>query len=237
MLRLKDYYETGVDWDLLIEGNTVAAIQLFEAEFEKTGQPSHLFNMALGLLDLGQLERARDCFLKVIRLADVTVESHAVFLGTVQWMMGQTSQAVESWRRGQAAEFRDAAGGISSATALWYAATRLGDSELKSDAARILKRFWPVKDVRGRSRWPGEKAIAGYILGIVQAEDFLEKWTVENHTLESRRLCRAYFWVAVADRGLSNLEKSNYLRLASTRSRRAILEYEFFLSRWELSHI
>jgi lipoprotein NlpI len=80
--------------------------------------------------------------------------------------------------------------------------------------------------------WPGP--IVGYLLGLMDEDTFLIRQTFLNPTLEARRLCRAFFWVAV--QRLSRGDVGNWtLFLKRSVERPQLLETEYYLARHELA--
>jgi len=121
---------------------------------------------------------------------------------------------------------------------LWYAGQQIADKKLVKESLKKLKRYWKVRDYRVFNEWMGTVAIAGFLMDKVPANVFLHEWKDEIDALEYRRMCRANFWI-----GMKCLEEGDettaaaYFKSAFSCSKIAILEYEYFLSKWEYSRL
>ena len=102
---------------------------------------------------------------------------------------------------------------------------------------RSGKKFWKITDCRKVVQWPGTQAIAGFLLAEVSIDEFLDKWKCDIDPLECRRLCRANFWVGMTFLGSSEERAIEHFKKAFTGGSIAILEYEYFLAKWEYSRI
>ena len=221
-------------FDEFLHGSSREAVARFRAEYERTKDVFVLNNLGLALLDVADWQQARDVYATLKGKKEHVSDFELIGLGMAEWFMGHEVEAIQWWREACEADYTDAAGAIDGPLVLWYAGQRLGDEKLVKESLNKLKKFWKVQDYRIFSKWPGTIAIAGFLLGKVPANMFLYEWKWPN--LEDRRLCRANFWV-----GMKHLEDGDetagaaYFKSAFSGAKIAILEYEYFLAKWEYS--
>jgi len=220
--------------DLLIQPRH-KAIALLEDEYKRTGDVPTLRNSNLLLLDIGAWKSAKCNCERIIEESEHTHDKDLIEMGMVDWFTGNISSAIDSWRKAIRAEYTDAIGAIDGPLILWYGGARLGDDRLMRQSLKKLERFWKVKDYHVFSEWPGTSAIAAFLLDKVPEPVFLNKWKWEN--LENRRLCRAHFWVGMRRLDKSKDEAIRHFHAAFSRNKIAILEYEYFLAKWEYSRL
>ncbi len=211
-------------------------VRLFQEEYEETGDSGVLNNLIIALLDVGDWKQAKSVCERVINESEYSCDSGFIRIGMGDWFMGNESSAIDYWQQAVDAEYVDAVGPIDGPLILRYAGQRLDDDKLVKNSLKKLKKFWKVKDYRAFDEWPGTIAIAGFLLDEVPANVFLHEWKWGN--LEDRRLCRANFWV-----GMKCLEEGDeqtaiaYFKAAFSGPKIAILEYEYFLAKWEFSRL
>ncbi len=175
------YVEAG-NWNLASD----AASRIIELE---PNRALHFRNRGMILFALHRIEDALADFEKAnyISPGSETILIHA---GVALWWLGQKKEAIERWRQALDATYRDAGGGMTAPSVLYYAATRLFDSEVKRLAVEKLMARWKPNDSK---RWPN--AIAGFLLGDIDEATFLTKQRFQNSVLEARRLCKVHFWL------------------------------------------
>jgi tetratricopeptide (TPR) repeat protein len=216
-------------WQLMKEGR-------LEEALEALPTPDHapsLSNRGLCLLLMNRFHEALEVFQRAQALQPKT-DGYCQDVGVVLWRLGRSSDAIDMWRQGLKATYRDAAGGVETPAILFFAASRLKDPSLEKEARRWLKTRWKPALA---TLWPGP--IAGFLLDEMDEDTFLVNQTFLNHILEARRLCKAHFWV-----GLKRYRQSDvpgyldHLRQAiadaSGEHFAVILETEYWLARVEL---
>lgn len=221
-------------WDELKAGRVSVAIELLRAEFEANGSIPTLFNLSLALLDAGRLQDALTTLERIHemeRLSSSTSEITLANLGVVEWLLGNQGRAIELWKWSTESTYADSAGGVLGPALVWYGAKHVGDAVSSDAAVNDLRRLWKIRDVHTVKNWPGPIGIAGYILGKVPDDLFLNTWKTNNPILESRRRCRVEFWAGVKARSVG-AARSHFENACDT-NRVAILESEYFLARWE----
>jgi tetratricopeptide (TPR) repeat protein len=223
-------------WEEFIKGPSERAIGLFRSEYDRTGNPGTLMNLGLAYLDLGRTKDARGTFEHLLQTGHYEpTEKTLILVGVNEWLLGDYSNALGAWKRSLSTHYTDEAGGVSGASALWYGALRSGDVTLAKTAERRLRKLWSRGKVLALDKtWPGSIAIAGYILGDVLGEALLE-CKCDHAILEIRRLCRVNFWVGV--KSLDMNSAATWFHKALACDKRAILEYEYFLARWEYNRL
>lgn len=224
-------------WTKFMNVSSLEGVRLFQEEYKTTGDISVLNNLILALMDIGDWVQAKSICEKVINESEYCHESDFIRIGMIDWFTGKVSSAIDCWEKSIDAEYTDRAGAINGPLILWYAGKELCDDNLVKESLNKLKRFWKVKDYRIINDWVGSIAIAGFLLGKVPDNIFLNKWSCDIDALESRRLCRAHFWVGMMLLDKSKDEASKYFRLSFSRNKIGILEYEYFLAKWEYSRL
>ncbi len=225
-------------FDELLSKPSHESIVVFEREYERTGQVGHLANLGLALLDIGDWWHAKKMYEKIINKSEDTCEGFFITIGIAEWFLGNTSSAIDFWKQSMNAQYAACPGAVDGPLILWYAGKRLGDDKLVKGSLKKLKRYWKVQDYRVFSGWMGTVAIAGFLLDKVPVNVFLNEWKSNAGSPEYRRLCRANFWV-----GMKCLEEGDettaaaYFKSAFSTKKIAILEYEYFLAKWEYSRL
>jgi len=224
-------------WDEFMNRPSVECLDLFGDEYKKSGESSDLYNHNLVLLDIGNWKRAKINCETIIKKSEHTCDADFIKMGMLEWFLHNTSSAIDFWKQALNAEYTDLVGPIDGPLVLWYAGLQLDDDKLIRSSLKKLKRFWKVTEYRKIVKWPGTQAIAGFLLGEVPAEDFLNKWKVSNDIYEHRRLCRANFWVGMTLLGSSEDKAIQHFKAAFSENKIAILQYEYFLAKWEYARL
>jgi len=211
------------------------AIVALADEYKRTGEVPTLRNLTLLLLDVGKWQFAKEnC--RVLTEA-CSCDADFISSGMVDWFMGDQSSAMALWRIACDAEYTDIVGPIDGPLVLWYAGRRLDDKKLIEQSLTMLKRFWRNIDYREIDKWPGTQAIAGFLLGEVPVDTFLRHWTCNAVALEHRRSCRANFWMGMTMIETAPEKGIEYFFTAYSKSNIAMLQYEYFLAKWEYSRL
>ncbi len=225
-------------WEEFMRKPSIESVSLFENEYKQSGDIPTLRNLNLVLMDIGNWQHAKSNFEKIIEKSERTNDGDLIEIGMVNWFMGNELTAIDFWKQACDAEYTDAAGAIDGPLILWYAGQRLGDQKLVNKSLKRLKKFWKVKDYRLLAKeWPGTTAIAGFLLDKVPEYVFLNDWKWSPGSLEYRRLCRANFWVGMKIMNQSEEKAIQHFKTAFSENKIAILEYEYFLSKWEYSRL
>lgn len=226
-------------FDELLSKPSHESIAIFEREYERTGQLGHLSNLVLALLDIGSWRRAKDICEKIINNREYSGDGDFIMLGIAYWCMGNTSSAIDTWKQSINTQYALCPGAPDTPLLLWYAGQRLNDGKLIKQSLKKIKRYWKVPDYKVLSGWMGTVAIAGLLMDKVPANIFLHEWKDEEKgVIEDRRLCRAHFWI-----GMKCLEEgdettaTSYFKSAFSGNKIAILQYEYFLAKWEYSRL
>ncbi len=109
---------------------------------------------------------------------------------------------------------------------LLYAGLRIPDDRYVLRGKRLLGKLWKPKLARV---WPGP--VAGYLLGQVEEQSFLEDG-YEDPDLEARRLSSAHFWAGV-QAGDAAVARKHFEESAAIEGPSA-LEVEYHLAKGEL---
>jgi tetratricopeptide (TPR) repeat protein len=225
------------NWDILVAGRSSEAVEIFKREFENSPDAPTACNLGIALLDCERYEEARSAFRCAadIEAGDGTsAESTFLALGTAEWLLGDEVAAIETWKRSLGTAYGDAAGGVEGPAFLWYGAVRTGNEKLRNQAVRLMRGFWNRKIKENAvDWWPGPRAFAGFLLGEVDDHTFVDLWKCDNEILEQRRLCKVHFWAGVKSEDRDTARE--HFRRAFSDSRRAILEFEYFLSKNEFA--
>jgi len=222
-------------WERFIKEPSSKLVSLLGQQYKQTGDLPTLYNLGLAVLDIGDWQRAYEIYQRHRGLIDFTGEGEFINLGLTQWFMGDHKGAIGYWQQSLETQYtNDPVGPINGLLILWYAGQRLADDRLTKELLKKLKRFWKVQDYRVFSEWPGTIAIAGFLLDSVPEDVFLNQWKWGN--LENRRLCRANFWVGMKYLDKSRDEAAKHFNAAFS-TKIAILEYEYFLAKWEYSKL
>jgi len=214
------------------------AIQVLQDEYIRTRDLPTLYNLNLVLLDVGDWQRAKSNCFKIINEQEYTCETDFIKMGMIEWFLGNTSSAIDFWKQSMNTQYAACPGAVDGPLILWYAGQQLGDEKLVKESLKKLKRYWKVPDYRVWRGWQGTVAIAGFLLNWVPVNVFLYEWKNEIDALEHRRMCRANFWV-----GMKCLKEGDettvvaYFKSAFSCPKIAMLEYEYFLAKWEYSRL
>jgi len=225
-------------WETFMSKPSIECIDLFENEYKKSGDLPTLRNHNMVLMDIGEWQKAKSNYAKIIDEDEYSHDSDYIMFGMTEWFLGNISSAIDFWRRSLNTQYAACPGAPDTPLLLWYAGQRLGDTKLIKESLKKLKRYWKVKDYRAFSGWMGTVAIAGFLMDKVPVNVFLYEWEdKEKGAIEDRRFCRANFWV-----GMKKLEGSaekavEHFKTAFSKNKIAILEYEYFLAKWEYSRL
>lgn len=226
-------------WEEFMNKPSAECITLFEEEYKKSGALPDLRNHNLVLMDIGEWEQAKINCLKIIDEEEYLGDGDLIEVGMVEWFLGNTSSAIDFWKQSMNTPYAACPGAPDSPLLLWYAGQQIADKKLVKESLKKLKRYWKVRDYKVFSGWMGTVAIAGFLMDKVPTNVFLYEWKDEDKgSLEYRRLCRTNFWV-----GMKCLIEGDettaatYFKSAFSGPKIAILEYEYFLAKWEYSRL
>ncbi|HWE24707.1 MAG TPA: hypothetical protein VG496_12290 [Myxococcales bacterium] len=193
--------------------------------FEELAHDDHPLWRGLALLELRRYSEAA----RVFEEAEGAQESATMleFAGAARWLCGERAAAAERWIAALDAGQEGAAGGVKPPALLLYAGLRIPDDRYVLRGKRLLGKVWKPKIARV---WPGP--VAGYLLGHVEEERFLEDG-YEDPDLEARRSASALFWA-----GVNASEKAaarKYFEASAAIEGASALEVEHHLAKGELS--
>ncbi len=194
-----------------------------QGRFEELARDDHPLWRGLALLELKRWQEAARTFEE----APGAAQSGAMLelAGAAHWLAGEKEIAVERWVDALEAEYDGPAGRLKPPALLVYAGTRLGDDRYVLRGTRLLAKGWKPKIQR---IWPGP--VAGFLLGHVDAESFLEDG-YEDPVLEARRLASAHFWAALED----PQKAREHYQAAVASEGASVLEVEHHLAHGELA--
>jgi lipoprotein NlpI len=222
-------------WESIVQGDLELAYRSLTLGITREPQRAMFFtNRGICLLAMHRLEDALHDFQQV---SELRADSEAGFTmaGVTLWWLQRPREAVSFWRNALTAKYTDAAGGVVVPALLYFAALRLADTALASEARTWLRKRWKPQLLR---TWPGP--VAGYLLNKVDEETFLINQTFLQPILEARRLCQAHFWVAARHYEHNNSHTYiQYLHQAvrdesSPEGQSVLLEAEYWLAKAEL---
>ncbi|MDR3403629.1 MAG: tetratricopeptide repeat protein [Chthoniobacter sp.] len=187
-------------WELLKANRCEEAIPLFTAELAERPSTGVHNNRGTAYLLLGDFARALADFEAAERVSEQTSGSpgDGAKCGVAHWMAGEYQQAATVWERGAQAMLEgrivhtDAAGGVSIANLLWFAATRLQDAARRALATKVLRKRLRTKQSQA---WPGP--VSRFLLGQI-GEAEMRAAITSTPILRERELCTAEFFVGVA---------------------------------------
>ncbi|MBE0535683.1 MAG: hypothetical protein IH624_08430 [Phycisphaerae bacterium] len=226
-------------WERFMKTPSIECLDLFESEYKQSGELGDLRNHNMVLMDIGEWQIAKVNCEMIIEKSEHTIEDDFINLGMIEWFLENTSSAIKFWKESINTQFAACPGAPDTPLILWYAGQRLGDEKLVKQSLKKLKRYWKVEDYREFSGWRGTATIAGFLLDKVPDDVFLYDWKDEERgSIEDRRLCRANFWA-----GMKCLEQGDetaavtYFKCAFSGPKIAILQYEYFLAKWEYANM
>ena len=197
--------------------------ELLEAgRYEELAHDDHPLWRGLALLELKRFADAA----RIFEEAPDAGQSGTLLelAGAARWLSGARELGVERWISALEAAYDSPSGPVKPPALLVYAGTRLGDERYVMRGNRLLGKIWKPKVSRV---WPGP--VAGFLLGKVETESFLEDG-YESPELESRRLASAHFWAALKD---PDRAREHYAAAVAVEGA-AVLEVEHHLARGEL---
>jgi hypothetical protein len=192
--------------------------------FEELAHDEHPLWRGLALLELRRFEEAA----RVFEEAEGAQESATMleFAGAARWLCGDRAAAAERWIAALDAPHEGPAGTVKPPALLYYAGLRLPDERYVLRGKRLLGKIWKPKIARV---WPGP--VAGYLLGHVEEQSFLEDG-YDDPDLEARRSASALFWAGVNARDAAAGRK--YFEASASIEGASALEVEHHLSKGEL---
>jgi hypothetical protein len=177
-------------WTLVKAKRYADAADEYSRCYAEGGGTFALRGQAKALLLADRPAEALPHYRKVIETTEARLRGDGDFIdvGICHWYLRQPKEAVASWRESLTAPYTDAAGGVVPPAVLLYAAARLGESELESEAVRLLRghlkkhqrrvRRGQAKTARqahedfvhpGLYSWPG--ALVPFLLGEIGTEE------------------------------------------------------------------
>jgi tetratricopeptide (TPR) repeat protein len=195
--------------------------------FEELAHDEHPLWRGLALLELRRFDEAA----RVFEEAEGAQESATMleFAGAARWLSGDRAQAAERWIGALDAAHEGPAGGVKPPALLYYAGLRMPDERYVLRGKRLLGKLWKPKIARV---WPGP--VAGYLLGRVDEEPFLEDG-YEDPDLEARRSTSALFWAGVNASDAAAARK--FFEASAAIEGPSALEVEHHLAKGELGQL
>ncbi|HYS11250.1 MAG TPA: hypothetical protein VEP66_21115 [Myxococcales bacterium] len=196
---------------------------LEEGRFEELTHDDHPLWRGLALLELKRWAEAARTFEAP---PDAARSGTLLELaGAARWLAGEREAAVERWISALDAGYEGPAGRLKPPALLIYAGTRLGDDRYLLRGTRLLTKAWKPKI---QQIWPGP--VAGYLLGKIDGESFLEDG-YSDPDLEARRLTSAHFWVGLKEPAHAR----EHYSAAVANEGAGVLEVEHHLAHGELA--
>jgi hypothetical protein len=192
--------------------------------FEELAHDEHPLWRGLALLELRRFDEAA----RVFEEAEGAQESATMleFAGAARWLCGERAVAAERWIAALDAPHEGPAGGVKPPALVYYAGLRIPDERYVLRGKRLLGKIWKPKIARV---WPGP--VAGYLLGHVEEQSFLEDG-YDDPDLEARRSASALFWVGMNARDAAAARK--YFEASASIEGASALEVEHHLAKGEL---
>lgn len=132
-------------WHKLRSGNTEEALaDMITQHRRDPTNPSTAIQVGVAFMWLGRWEFASTHFRQFMERSTCSTDILPKFAGTAMWCAGQRESALEEWKRGQEADYTDAAGGVTIPLHLYFAAVAcpalLNTSEAELLVHRALAR-------------------------------------------------------------------------------------------------
>ena len=193
--------------------------------FDELAHDEHPLWRGLALLELRRFPEAA----RVFEEAEGAQESATMleFAGAARWLCGERGAATERWIAALDAGHEGPAGGVKPPALLLYAGLRIPDERYVLRGKRLLGKLWKPKIARV---WPGP--VAGYLLGLVEQQAFLEDG-YEDPDLEARRSASAHFWAGVSASDPAAARK--HFEASASVEGASALEVEHHLAKGELA--
>jgi len=225
-------------WERFMNSPSLDCLDLFENEYKNSGELGDLHNHNLVLMDVGRWEQVKQNCTRIIKEAKYSYEVDFIEAGIAEWFLGDKSSAIQYWKKSLRTQFAACPGAPDGTLILWYAGQLLDDNKLVTQSMKKIKQYWKVQDYSEFKGWMGPVAIAGFIMDKVPVDIFLNEWKLEESTgLEARRFCRAHFWVGMKLLDQNQEQAIKHFKAAYSADKRAILEYEYFLAKWEYARL
>lgn len=219
---------------LILAGDFAAAIRAYDASAKDDPSASTYLNRGLAYLNLGELDRALADFQAAEdrdRGQRFRHDDAARWRGVVGWLKHDRAEALRVWHNAVKGildgdiNMSDAAGGVSVAALVWFAATE--ESQEQKNALKLLRKRI------NRVVWPGP--IAPFLLGKLRDTDLLAAAESKTADLAARQQCQGHFFVGARAKREGRLEVSlRHFQVAAAQGRSAILECESYLARAEV---
>jgi hypothetical protein len=195
-------------WKHIESGQYQQAVRSFTYCLRRHKSGPNYANRGIAYLNLGQYDKALADFRTADEVHPSRTDGYLQTMGIAQWLAGRESEATTTWHalviaheRGKI-QYSDGAGGVESPSLLWFAAVRLGRSELLKAARHLLKAKASSKNWRCQS-WPAP--IAKFLLGRIKEDRLRSQVADVPPLLRARQLCQAEFYI-----GVRRLQQGDY---------------------------
>ena len=178
-------------WSLVQRGLFKEACRIADIEFQNTKRVYHLRNKVYAQFHLKNYNEAIELIQNIIKLEKGESESDFKSLGIANWIVGNTSKAIEAWQQAQNSLYKDAAGGMEIQALLYFAGIKTGQDKLKSTTVKTIKKL--LKSKRSIN-WPGP--IGHYLLNEMTESELLS-YVANVPILKERQLCQVQFVSAI----------------------------------------
>jgi hypothetical protein len=178
-------------WSLIEHSEFEKACEKADQEFISSGSILALRNKVYALCHLKKYFLAISLCKHLIKTTKGDTESDFKFLGIANWIVANTTEAIEAWQESQTCAYKDASGGIEIQLLLYFASVKTGQDSLKAASVKTIKKLFKSKSA---TNWPGP--LGHYLLSeMSELELFASVATVP--ILKERQLCQAYFVNAI----------------------------------------
>jgi hypothetical protein len=219
-------------WSLIENNEFDKACEKADKEFISSGSLLVLRNKVYALFHLKEYFAAISVGEQLIKITKGDTESDFKFLGIANWIVANTTKAVEVWQESKNCIYKDASGGIETQLLLYFAGIKIGHESLKAASVKTIKKL--LKSKRAIN-WPGP--LAHYLINDI-TEIELFAYVSTTPILKERQLCQAHFVTAI--KKLEAGDNDGYykkLKDCISYGPQSYLEQMYYLAKGELETV
>lgn len=219
-------------WDLLRHGDAKEGIALIRESYPRDPSASHIMQLGVGYLWVGDYQAASDHFEDAIKTDRLPVAIYYGMSGVAHWCLEYPGTAVRVWNRGLDAPFTDGGGGVH-LPLLMVVGAILRIEMFRKEAEGILKeRMEDPQRKQWLKNWPGP--LAKFAIGAIDNKALAELCIArtERETLHRKWLAEFYMGVIEYGRGaLSPTDLREVMRKTADTSTPELSDERNFLTR------